>query len=215
MIEGALVADHGRKGMNDLRIADVLALGCEGHQQMVFDHPDHQPPIFPLDAMPIEEVASDVGADLGVIAAAAFADVMHESCDIEQLRLLDAFEDLAGEGELAARFHGREATQVPDNEQRVFVHGVDMKEVVLHAADDPGERRNISGEDAIAVHFSKLPGDATGLSKEGHEGLAGPGVVPEVFVNEREILANQSNGGGSDAFELGLGLQQQKDVEEG
>ena len=50
---------------------------------MVFDHPDDQLTIFAADAMSLKEVSSDVGADLGVIAAAAFADIVHEGCEIE------------------------------------------------------------------------------------------------------------------------------------
>ena len=39
-----------------------------------------------------------------------------------------------------------EATQVADDKQGVFVDRIGMEQIVLHAADDPAERRNVQPE---------------------------------------------------------------------
>jgi hypothetical protein len=56
----------------------------------------------------------------------------------------------------------REAAQIAQQAQRVFVHGVDVEQVVLHAPDDVGEGGDVGGEHPVAVHAPQRMGEPCG-----------------------------------------------------
>ena len=60
-----------------------------------------------------------------------------------------------------------EAPQVADDEQRVFVDRVGVKQVVLHATDDAAERRDVEAEHAVQVHAAQFVGDAFRRAQDG------------------------------------------------
>src|SRR5881394_4535950 len=129
------------------------------------------------------EAARICRAEVRMIAATAFGDVVVKRAHIEEPAPLEAARELAAERELVREFGLREAAQVPDHHEDVLVHGVDVEEVVLHLADDAAEFRQIPAEDAVLIHASELVHDAARLLQDVHEHEARELVLPETGID--------------------------------
>ncbi len=64
--------------------------------------------------------------------------------------------------------HG-EAAQVAHHHQDVFIHRVDMEQIVLHLPDDASERGDIGAEDAVLIHPAQGMQNAFRLAQYLHE----------------------------------------------
>ena len=81
----------------------------------------------------------------------------------------------------------RQAPQVADDEQRVRVHGVGVEQVVLHAADDAAERRNVAAEHAVQVHAPQLVRDAGRRAQDLEEQPVIARMLAELFVDQPQV----------------------------
>ena len=97
----------------------------------------------------------------------------------------------------------------------MFVHGIDVEQVVLHLADDLAERREIGAEHAIDVHAPEFVGDAARLAQDIHEQFPAARVAPEFGVDARETGAQQADGVGAHALQFRMLLENQKQFEHG
>ena len=85
-------------------------------------------------------------AQFGVIATTAFGDVMEQGGNVEQPMTVKAAHQLIGHGQLFAVLGHGEAAQIAYDLQRVLVHGVGVKEVMLHLSDHAPENRQVAGK---------------------------------------------------------------------
>ena len=128
--------------------------------------------------------AARVGrAEVRMIAAAAFGDVVEEGPEVEHLGLVELLHELRQERVLVVEARDAEAPQVPNHHEDVLVHGVDVEEVVLHLADDAAEFRQIPAEDAVLIHAPELVHDAARLLQDVHEHEARELVLPETGID--------------------------------
>ena len=78
--------------------------------------------------------------------------------------------------------HG-EAAQVAHHHQDVFIHRVDMEQVVLHLPDDAPEGGEIAAEDAVLVHAPQRVEDSLRLAQDFHEARAVERVAAECRID--------------------------------
>ena len=123
-------------------------------------------------------------AELRMIAAAALGDVVEQTCEIQDLRLLELLHDAAAVRELVIETAQRESPQVADHEQRVFIDRVGVEQVVLHAPDDPAEGRQVQAEHAVEIHAAQFVGHALGCPQDRQEQPVIARVLPELLVDE-------------------------------
>ena len=109
----------------------------------------------------------------------------------------------------------REAAQVSQHPQAVLVHRVDVEEVVLHPPDDVGERRDIGGQHAVAVHALGSASDARRVAHDLHEQAAGAQVRAKRVVDEVAVLADQADGARPHTLELRMRLQDVENLQQG
>ncbi len=60
-----------------------------------------------------------------------------------------------------------ESAQIAYHHQDVLVDGVDVKQVVLHLADDAAEHRQVAPENPVLVHASQLVRHPARLAQDG------------------------------------------------
>ena len=97
----------------------------------------------------------------------------------------------------------------------MLVHGIDVEQVELHLADDPGEGRNIGRQHAIAVHLAQHLRQASGLAENLHEQVARARIPAEAFIDQVRVAADQADGGGAHPFEFRVLLQYQEQLQQG
>ena len=147
---------------------------------MVLDEELDQAGILAADAVSATEAACLDGTEVGVVAAAALGHVVEEGGDVEDPRRVELRRQLRAEGVLVRVLGDEEAPHVAQHHQDVLVHGVDVEQVVLHAADDAAEHPEVAPQHRGLVHEPQHVGDALRLAQDLHEALAIGRVVPEV-----------------------------------
>ena len=71
------------KPVDNVRVGDVFALGCHGHQQVVFHQPGNQLGVPFAQVMPLAEGFGIDGTQFRVIATPAFGHIMVNAGNIE------------------------------------------------------------------------------------------------------------------------------------
>ena len=89
-----------------------------------------------------------------------------------------------------------------------------MEEVVLHAPDDVGEGRHVGGQYPVAIHPGEGLRGALGMAHDFHEEAARPQVGADAVVDEVAALPDEADGAGPHAPDLGVGLEQVKDLQQ-
>ncbi len=156
----SLVAHLAGKGIDDLRVADVLFLSGDRQFQVTAHQPRDETSVVRRQALFEAERLGIDGSKLRVVAAAALGDVMKQCREVADLRSRQLLHDARRFGKLEVVARNSEAAQIADYEQRVRVYGVRMEQIVLHATDDAAECRDVAAEHAICVHASQLVRDA-------------------------------------------------------
>ena len=209
-----LVADRARELVDDVRVVDVLLLRRQRQQQVMLDEPRDEARLVAAHAVLEAERFGVDGAELGVVAAAALRDVVEEPREVRDLGLLEPLHDHAARRELVVEARQREAPQVLDDEQRVRVDGVRMEQVVLHAADDAAERRDIQPEHAVRVHALQRARDALRRAQDVEEQPMVPRVLAKLLVDEPQVLLDERDRARVDAAQVEVLLEQQEDLEQ-
>ena len=154
-------------------------------------------------------------AELRVVATAALADVVVEAGDVDQLGLGQLVHDLAGQREFLRQLRPFQLAQVLDQVERVRVHRIDVEQVVLHLPDDMAELRQVAAEDAVAVHPAQVAVNALRRLEQLDEQAGVADVAAEVVVDQVAAVAQQANGVGAHALDLGVLGHQHEDFEDG
>jgi hypothetical protein len=81
----------------------------------------------------------------------------------------------------------RQAPQVAHHEQRVRIHRVGVEQVVLHAADDAAEGRDVAAEHAVVVHAPQLVGDAARRAQDLQEQAVIARVLAELLIDQPQV----------------------------
>ncbi len=89
-----------------------------------------------------------------------------------------------------------------------------MEQVVLHAADDATECRDVQAQDSVAVHAAKPVGDAGRCTQDGEEQAMIARVLPELLVDQVQVSIDQADGVGTDPADVLVLLQQQEQFEQ-
>src|SRR5690606_6463173 len=118
--------------------------------------------------------------ELRVVTATAFADVVVEAGDVDELGLGQLVDDLAGQWEFLRQFGPFQLAQVFDQVERVRVDRIDVEQVVLHLSDDVAKLRQVAAEDAVAVHPAQVAVDALGRLEQLDEQAGIAQVAAEV-----------------------------------
>ena len=208
------VAHGAREFMHHVRVGNVLALGGDAHGQVVAHQPGHQLGVPVGEAVALTEGDGVVGAQLGVVAAAALGDVVVEPGHVQQLGLGQPVEHLAGHREFVALVVVAQAPHVLDHQQRVRVHGVNMEQVVLHHADDAAELRQVLAEDAVAFHAAQLREQRVRAAQQLHEQGGVGRFLAEGVVDQRPRLDQRAHGGGAHSFQVRVLGQQHEHLED-
>ena len=207
------VAHGAREFMHHVRVGDVLALGGDAHGQVVAHQPGHQLGVPVGEAVALTEGDGVVGAQLGVVAAAALGDVVVEPGHVQQLGLGQPVEHLACHREFVALVVVAQAPHVLDHQQGVRVHGVNMEQVVLHHADDAAELGQVLAEDAVAFHAAQLREQRVRAAQQLHEQGGVGRFLAEGVVDQRPRLDQRAHGGGAHAFQVRVLGQQHEHLE--
>ena len=209
-----LVADGPRELVDDVRIVQVLFLRGQRQQQMVLYQPRDEARVVPAHAVLETERFRVDGAELRVVAAAAFRDVVKHAREVRDLGLLEALHDRAARRELVVEARQREAPQILDDEERVRVDRVGVEQIVLHAADDAAERRDVEPQHAVGVHALQRAGDALRRAQDVEEQAVVARVLAELLVDEPEMLFDERDRARVDAAQIEVLLEQQEYFEQ-
>ncbi|MNO75850.1 hypothetical protein D3C76_669130 [compost metagenome] len=150
-------------------------------------------------------------AQFGVVTATSLADVVVETGEIDQLRLGQLVDELAGQGEFLRQLGPFQLAQVLDQVEGVRVHRIDVEQVVLHLSDDLTEFRQVQAENAVAVHPPQVAVDAFLALEQLDEQAGVADVVAEVVVDQVAAVAQQADGVGAYALDGGVLRQQHED----
>ena len=182
--QAALGAHALGKRADHVRVAGVLLLRHGAHLQ-VFAHQEFdQLGVLGGHVVLAGEAPHLDGADLGVVAASALADVVEQRCQVQQPGLVPAAGQLRAQRVLVHVLGHEEAPHVAQHHQRVLVHGVDVEQVVLHLAHDAAEGPQVAPQHRGGVHQPKGMGLAARLLQDLHEGVAVHRVLAEGVVHQ-------------------------------
>ncbi len=145
-----------------------------------------------------------------MIAAAAFGDVVEQPGEIEDLDAIELRNQPAAQRILVRHFGYGEAAQVAHDHEDVFIHRVDMKQIVLHAPDDASEGRDVAAEHAVLVHAPQRVGDAGGTAQDFHEKRAILAAAPECRIDMIAGVPQRPHRRHGKALEFRMVLKQQE-----
>ena len=93
-----------------------------------------------------------------MVATASFCDVMEQAGQKQQVWIFKLADQAAAQGKLVRIFGQRCAAQIAHHHQDVFVHGIDMEQVVLHLSHDTAESRQVTPQNVHLVHAAQAVG---------------------------------------------------------
>lgn len=154
------------EGLEDMGILDVFFLGNGGHEQVVFNQPCEEVAFFLGVVVIGGELLCVFDAFFGVIAAAAFGDVVQQGGGVEDMWSWVGLHDGAGFGHFVAVGFDSETAHITDDGQDVVVYGVNMEEVVLEQAGDFFPCGKIAAKYAVEVEKTEGLGKAGAVLEE-------------------------------------------------
>ena len=144
-----------------------------------------------------------------MIAAATLGDVVEQGRDVEQPAVLEPRHQARAERILVGELGHGEAPQVAHHLQDVLVDGIDVKQVVLHLADDVAEGRQIATEYVVLVHAPQRV-DQVALLEQFEEQRAVFRIASKFGVDAALGAPQGAQGARGHALEFGaLHLQQE------
>ena len=108
-------------------------------------------------------------AQCRVVPATAFGDIVEQRSQVQQLRRFEFCNQLAAQRKLVGECRCGKAAQVAQYIQNVFVHGIHVKQIVLHLPGDATKGGNVAPQNAVAIHTTHGASDAIRLPQDGHE----------------------------------------------
>ena len=107
-----------------------------------------------------------LAAQLGMVAAPAFGNVMKQRGDVQNPGLVPACGKLRAHGVFVRMLGHKKPPHIAQHHQDVLVHGVHMKQVVLHLPDDFAKHPQVAPQHRCLVHQPQRVGDAFGLLQD-------------------------------------------------
>ena len=101
-----------------------------------------------------------------MIATAALGDIVIQRRNEKQPAPAEVRHQTRAQRKFVRQLGHREAAQVAHDHQNVLVHGVDVKQVVLHLTHDAPEFRKVTAEHAILIHAAQLVHDSARLLEQ-------------------------------------------------
>ena len=140
---------------NHLRVRQILLLRDGRHLQMHFHQPCDQRHIGFGDVELFAEQSRVFFAQLGMVAAASFGDVVEKRCEIQHLGPRKFVRELVAKRKFMPKAWQHEAPQIADHHQNMLVHRVDVEQVVLHLPGDAPKCGDVAAKHTIAAHTSE------------------------------------------------------------
>ena len=210
MIQMRLVTHQRGEFVNHFRIADIFLLCRGGQYQVVFHEPRNLARIVLAHAMFKAEGLGIDGAEFRVITAAAFCDVVKEARQVHNFGFFQLLHDVAAVGVFVFETAQRKAPQITHHKQSVFIYGVGVEQVVLHASDDAAERGYVEAEHAVNVHPTEAVCNARWCPQNGQEQSVVTRVLSKLFIDQIQIPFDQAYRRGADAACVRVLLQYQE-----
>ncbi len=161
-----LITDKCGKLINDIRVTDVLFLRCFRQGQVILYEPGNSARVvLPQSVLKAEGLGVNC-AQLGVITAAAFRDVVKEAGQVRDFGFLYPLHDATTVRIFMVEAAQRESPQVTDNKQGVFIDCIRVEEVVLHAPDNAAKRRQVQTEYAVQIHSPEPVRNTCGCAQD-------------------------------------------------
>ena len=126
----------------------------------------------------------------------------------------EAGDQAAGKRVLLRVLRHGEASQVAHHRERVLIHGVDVKQIVLHLADDTPERRQVARQNVEHEHAPQRVHDALGLLKDLQEGLFVDWIAPEVGIDEVAGMPDCAQNTTRELIDVGVLRHDEKDAQQ-
>ena len=102
----------------------------------------------------------------------------------------------------------REPAQILDDEERVSIDSVGVEKIVLHAPYDSAEGRDVEPQHPIGIHSLQCPSDALRFSDDVKKESVVAGVLPELLVDEVEVLFYEGDCSCVDATQFKIPFQE-------
>ena len=182
--------------------------------QVVLHQPGHQARVVARQSLFEAESLGVHGAELRVVAAAALGDVVEQRREVGDFELGQLLHDRRELRQLVVVLRQREAPQVAEHEQRVRVDGVGVEQVVLHAADDAAEGRDVAAEHAVGIHAPQFVRHARGRAQDLQEQPVIARVLAELLVDQPQVLVDGADGRGAHALHVRVLLQHHEYLEQ-
>ena len=203
------------KSPDHVGVRQILFLRHRAHRQVVLDQKLGQRAVFLGNPMVATEAPHLERAQLGVVAASAFGNVVEQRCDVEQPRLVPFAGQLRAKRVLVGMLRDEEAPHVAQHHQDVLVHRVDVEQVVLHAADDAAKDPEVATQHRGLVQQSQRARDALRLAQQVHELRAVDRVAPEGRAHHLARVVERTQRAGRQTLNTGVLLKDQESLKNG
>ena len=175
---------------------------------MVAHQPHEQVGFVLAQEMVGSEAAGVFHAQLGMVAAAPFGDVVKQGGQIQHGFALESVHQGAGKRQLVAvRFQSQPA-HIAHHHQDVVVHGVNVEQVVLQQADDFVPLGQVMRKRAVEVEEAQQVGEPAAVAEEAHEAAAVGRIGIKTGVGFLHRLPPGAQGFGGEAGEVAVLLPQ-------
>ena len=154
-------------------------------------------------------------SQLGMVAAASFGDVVEHAGDIQHFRTGEIVDEFAAKRIFVFVYRQRETAQVAHHHQDMFVHGIDVEEVMLHLPDDAAEGGQVAPQDIQVVHAPQRMGQALRLAEYVHEQPAVVRVLAEGGADQFARTPQRPQRLGGESGQARMLFQQQETFQYG
>jgi hypothetical protein len=175
----AHIAAASGKGGDHFGIGEILLLRGLRQRQVLRNQPGHQFGVFLVETMRATEAACIDRAQAGMIAAAAFGDVVEQRGQKQNLLAFELVHQPVREREFVGVLRHRQPAQIAQHHQDMFIDRIDMELVMLHLAGDAAEQRDIAAKDAEPMHQPHGQRDAFRLAQQADEAAMVGRVAPK------------------------------------
>ena len=184
--------DHLGDVAHRLGIVGVALERGSAEQQMMAHQPRHGLHLLGAEAEPWPGPLDQARADLGMIAAAALAEVVEQHGDVQLGARQKIRHQAGGERQLVDRQAVLDLMQHVDRLDGVLVDRVDVVEAVLHLGDHAAELRQEPAEQAGLVHPAQRGRGILARGEHGHEQGVRRRVLAHVRVDPSQILGHRA-----------------------
>jgi len=139
-------------------------------------------------------------SQFGVVAAASFGNVVKQRGDIQDPGLSEVGHQLTAEWIFVRMFAHGEAAHIAHHHQDVLVDGIDVKQVVLHLADNAAEIRQVTTEHAGLIHAAQSVGNTALALNDLHEQRVIVRIAAEGIIDFEACMPERAHGSAPTCF---------------